>query len=80
LFGYKAGEVVGRDISVIVPDDWRRHRMNLLKKVIKKEVVRDVEMERIDKSGKKVKTSLTVSPILNPDGKVIGVSAIAKPL
>lgn len=80
IFGYKSSEVMGRDIAVIIPRDWRQQRTDLVKKVIKKKVVRDIETERVTKDGNIVKTSLTLSPIMNSDEKVIGVSAIAKPM
>ncbi|MBU1019214.1 MAG: PAS domain S-box protein [Patescibacteria group bacterium] len=78
LFGYKSDEVIGRDISIIIPRQWRTHRPELIKQVKNGEVVSDVEVERVLKNGEKMKISLTLSPITDGDGKVVGLSAIAK--
>lgn len=78
MFGYSAEEVIGRDISIIIPQEWRKHRSDMVKRMKKGEVIRDVEAERVTKDGKKVKVSLTLSPIKDSDGNVMGVSAISK--
>jgi len=77
LFGYKADEAIGRDVAAIVPRDWREHRSNLVKRVKKGEVVRGVRAQRVTKAGDLVDISLTLSPVKNPAGEVVGISAIA---
>ncbi len=78
IFGYKAHEAIGRDISAIIPRNFREHRSHLVKKVIKGEVVRNVKAERLTKDGERINISLTLSPIKNAEGEVVGISAISE--
>ncbi len=78
IFEYSATEAVGRDVSAIIPRDWREHRADLVKRVERGEVVRDIRATRETKSGKRIDISLTLSPIKNNEDKVVGVSAIAE--
>jgi len=78
IFGYKSKEAIGRDISAIIPRDFREHRSHLVKKVIKGEVVRKVKAQRLTKDGERINISLTLSPIKNVDGEVVGISAISE--
>lgn len=77
IFGYKAGEVIGRDVSFIIPRDWRTQRADLIKKVASGEVIKDICAKRVNDDGKVVDVFLTLSPIKDSDGRVIGISAIA---
>ena len=77
IFGYKASEVIGRDVSAIIPRDWREQRSDLVKKVVSGEVVKNLSMKRYVEGGSIVDASLTLSPIKDEKGKVIGISAIS---
>ena len=77
IFGYKASEVIGRDVSVIIPRYWRSQRADLIKKVVAGEVIKGVLANRVSDDGKAVDMSMTLSPIKDSDGRVIGISAIA---
>ena len=77
MFGYAAQEMVGRPILLIVPDDRRHEEEKILERLRAGERVH-YETLRRRKDGTVVDVSLTVSPIRNRKGTVIGVSKIAR--
>src|ERR1700733_11120579 len=78
LFGYKAEEAVGQHITLIVP--WERHseEENILRRLARGERVDHFETERKRKDGANVDVSLTISPIRDAAGGVIGASNVAR--
>jgi PAS domain S-box-containing protein len=78
LFGYAAAEIVGRSIRVIVPHDRQAEEDHVLAAVARGETVEHFETIRQRKDGTFVPISLTVSPIRNEHGIVIGASKIAR--
>ena len=77
LFGYSASEAVGQHITLIVPPDRRAEEELLLARVRSGQSV-DMETERQRKDGTTFAISLTVSPVKNADGHVVGLSKIAR--
>ena len=80
LYGYQAEEMLGRDISVLVPPDRPRELAYLLAQVAQGEVVTAFHTERLRKDGTVIPVTITVSPVVSPDGKVVGASTIAHDL
>lgn len=79
LYGYSAEEAIGRHVSeLIVPLEKLEELDSIAARIRHGENVARVETERHDKSGKRLIVSLTISPILDADGKVTGASAIAR--
>jgi PAS domain S-box-containing protein len=78
MFGYKAEEIVGRPITVIVPPELGRDEELILAKVRRGEKVDHFETARLSKSGESIDVSLTVSPIKDEHGNVIGAAKIAR--
>jgi PAS domain S-box-containing protein/putative nucleotidyltransferase with HDIG domain len=78
LYGYSAEEMIGRNITLICPSERRQELATLLAKVSRKETVRDLLTERVGKDGMRIPVSLTVSPVVGPDGTVLGASSIAR--
>lgn len=78
LFGYEEAEILGRSITTIVPEDRRGEYEALLDRVGKGERLEQVETERLTKSGRRVDVSITLSPIRDQDGAVVGISKIAR--
>lgn len=76
IYGYTAEEVIGRNISFLVPPGYHNDTVAILDKVRHGGVVEDHETVRMKKSGEIVNVSLTVSPVKDPEGKVIGAAAI----
>jgi PAS domain S-box-containing protein len=77
LFGYSTMEAIGRNILFLSPEDRPDDGQDVLKKVLKGEVLRGYETERQRKDGTCVDVSLTASPIVDAEGGIVGVSAIA---
>jgi PAS domain S-box-containing protein len=78
IFGYRAEEAVGRHITLIIPDERRAEEDMVLTRIRSGEVVDHFETVRRTKDGRLIDISLTVSPIRDPRGRVIGASKIAR--
>jgi PAS domain S-box-containing protein len=80
LYGYAAAEIVGRPVSLLVPPDRLDEVPAILARLARGETVDRYRSVRRRKDGRQVDVSLTVSPILDPSGRVIGASTIARDL
>lgn len=80
LFGYRAAEMVGRSINRIIPPDRVAEEMVIRERVGSGEYLAHFETKRVTKDGRLIPLSLTLSPMLGPDGAVIGISDIARDL
>jgi PAS domain S-box-containing protein len=78
IYGYAAAEVVGRSILAIVPDDRRAEREALRARVLAGEIVVGFETVRARKDGTLIQIALTLSPIRDPGGNIVGISTIAR--
>jgi len=78
IYGYAAHEVIGRPISMIAPKDRADEIPSILRKIRGGERVEYFETIRVTKDGRRLNMSVSVSPIHDPDGKVIGASTIAR--
>ncbi|HEX3984922.1 MAG TPA: PAS domain S-box protein [Acidisoma sp.] len=80
LFGYAAGEIIGQSITRIIVPGRTGEESSILDRVGRGERLTHFETERLTKDGRIIPVSLTLSPILDPDGAVIGISDIARDL
>jgi PAS domain S-box-containing protein len=78
LFGYLANEVVGKSITILIPPDRLNEEVEILDRIRHGEVVDHFETLRRCKDGRLVVVSLTVSPVTDDSGKIIGGSKIAR--
>ena len=78
IFGYRAEEAVGRHITLIIPDERRAEEDMVLGKIRGGEVLDHFETVRRTKEGRLIDVSLTVSPIRDSRGRIIGASKIAR--
>lgn len=78
LFGYAAEEAIGQHITLIVPRDRRDEEAMILERLRRGERVDHFETVRIRKDGRTVDISLTISPIKEATGRVIGASKVAR--
>jgi PAS domain S-box-containing protein len=78
IFGYEAEEVIGKSVTILIPDDHLDEEPTILSRLRKGERIDHYETVRVRKDGTRIDISLTVSPILTGDGRVIGVSKIAR--
>jgi PAS domain S-box-containing protein len=78
LFGYLAKEVVGESITILIPPDRRNEEAEIVLRIWRGERVDHFDTVRRRKDGSLVGGSLTVSPITDDSGKIIGASKIAR--
>ena len=78
IFGYTADEMIGRSIRTIIPDDRQSEEDDVIARIHRGERVHHFETIRRRKDGTLLPISLTISPICDPDGIVIGASKIAR--
>ncbi|MFA6215431.1 MAG: ATP-binding protein [Patescibacteria group bacterium] len=77
LYGYTSQEVIGKSIKIILPPDRQNEFNNILKKIVKGENVGHLQTTRLKKDGSSVDVSVSISPITDASGKIIGASSIA---
>ena len=78
LFGYTAEEVIGRSVTILIPAHSQSEEQGILERIRRGERVNHYETVRQRKDGRRVDISLTVSPVRDSEGKVIGASKIAR--
>jgi PAS domain S-box-containing protein len=78
LFGYVAEEVIGKPITIYIPSDRHDEEPTILARLRHGERIDHYETVRQHKDGSLIDISLTVSPIKNAQGKITGVSKIAR--
>ena len=78
LFGYEANEAIGRPITLILPPDRLDEEAQILERLRRGERVRHFETVRQRKNGSLIDVSLSISPILDSEGRIVGASKIAR--
>jgi PAS domain S-box-containing protein len=78
MYGYAAGEAIGKPISMIVPEERREELREILERIHSGDRIESLETRRLTKDGRVVDVSLTISPIVDDDGTVVGASTIAR--
>lgn len=78
LFGYTAEEAVGRHISMLIPSDRLAEEDHIISQIRSGERVDHLDTIRVRKDGRSIQIALTVSPVKDSDGRVIGASKIAR--
>jgi PAS domain S-box-containing protein len=78
IFGYTAEEMVGQSILRLFPDELMEEEARILRQIKSGKVVSHYETVRLHKSGRRLDISITVSPIRDHNGYVVGASKIAR--
>jgi PAS domain S-box-containing protein len=78
VFGYAAEEALGRPIVLLIPPELAHEEALILEQIRRGERVEHYESERVRKDGHRIQVSLTISPIRDASGAVIGASKIAR--
>lgn len=78
LFGYKAGEIIGKPVTMIIPPELHQDENMILSKIRRGEKIDHFETIRLHKNGERIEVSLTISPIKDDNGNVIGAAKIIR--
>ena len=78
LFGYMAEEIIGRNISILIPPDRQDEERAIIERIQRGERIEHYETIRRRKDGILVPISLSVSPVKGSDGKIVGASKVAR--
>jgi diguanylate cyclase len=78
LFGYSADEMIGKSITVLFPKDRIKEEAYFIKRIKNNLPIKHYETERLNKDGNIISISVSISPIRNEYGDVIGISKIAR--
>ncbi len=78
LFGYAAAEAIGQPITLIVPGDKRDEERMILDQLWRGERIDHMETVRVNKAGERLDISLTVSPVRDSTGRIVGASKVAR--
>src|SRR5258706_1997709 len=78
LFGYQASEIIGKSILMIVPPDRHDEERGILERIRRGERIKPYETVRMREDGSLLDISLTVSPLRDAAGRIIGASKIAR--
>ena len=80
MFGYTAEEAVGQSVTILIPPDRQHEERTILERIGRGERIEHYETVRQRKDGSLIAISLTVSPIKNVEGRIVGASKIARDL
>ena len=79
VYGYTADEVVGKSVSVLVPNQKPDEVLEIIAGMVANDArTEHFETQRVRKDGRLIEVSLTVSPIRNSDGLIVGASSVAR--
>jgi PAS domain S-box-containing protein len=78
IFGYSAAEMIGQSITRLIPPDHVDEEMHILERIRRGEGIANYESQRVRKDGRLIDVSLTISPVKDRMGRVIGASKIAR--
>lgn len=78
LFGYEASEMIGQSVTVLLPEDRLHEEVEIIARIKQGEVVRPFETIRRRKDGVQINVSVSISPVRNAAGTIVGASKIAR--
>ncbi|HEX7812224.1 MAG TPA: PAS domain S-box protein [Burkholderiales bacterium] len=78
LFGYSAAEAIGKPITLIIPPDRLDEERTILERLRRGEKIEHYETVRATKTGDAIEISLTISPLMDREGRIVGASKVAR--
>ncbi len=78
IFGYTNKEIIGKNINVLIPPSHHHEESFIIEKIKNDESVENFETIRLTKDGREINSSLTISPVKNDLGEIIGASKILR--
>jgi PAS domain S-box-containing protein len=78
VFGYREAEAVGQPMLMLFPPDLVDEEKDILARIMRDETVPNYETQRLRKDGRRIEVSVTVSPVQDSEGRIVGASKIAR--
>src|SRR5262245_33668084 len=78
IFGYSTGELIGKPVRILIPPEHQAEEDDILARIRRGERVDHFETVRLRKDGGRLDISLTVSPVRDATGQIIGASKVAR--
>jgi PAS domain S-box-containing protein len=78
LYGYRAEEMIGKQVSILAPAEEPDEIPRILAELLRGERIQQYRTERVRKDGKRLSVSLSISPLRDDHGKIVGASTIAQ--
>jgi PAS domain S-box-containing protein len=78
MYGWSAEEAIGQKISILIPEDHAGEEWRILEQVLRGEQVGHYESDRLHRSGRRVRISLSVAPLHDETGEIVGASIISR--
>jgi PAS domain S-box-containing protein len=78
IFGYAAEEMIGRSIRTLIPPELQDDEERILATIARGERIEHFETTRLTKTGKRIDVSLTISPVKDVTGRIVGAAKIAR--
>jgi PAS domain S-box-containing protein len=78
LFGYRADEIIGQSIMLLIPPELQQDETHILKKIKAGERIDHFQTVRMKKSGERMEVSLTISPVKDGRGTIVGAAKILR--
>src|SRR5581483_7729575 len=78
LYGYEEAEIIGKSIMTIVPPELHAEELDILARLRRGEHIEHFDTVRLNKEGRRVDVSITISPIRDNEGMIVGASKICR--
>jgi PAS domain S-box-containing protein len=78
IFGYTESEVIGKSITILIPPELQQEEEHILRRLIAGQRIEHFETVRVAKDGRRIQVSLTISPIKDSAGLIVGASKVAR--
>jgi hypothetical protein len=78
VFGYLAEEAIGQSIEMLIPPDRLQEEPRIIERMKRGERVEHFETVRVRKDGRRINVSLTISPLRDSEGRIVGASKVAR--
>src|SRR3712207_4460657 len=78
LYGYTAAEIVGQSVATIIPPERPDELPGIMARILRGEHIDHYETVRVRKDGRRVEVSVSISPVRDEQGRIVGAATIAR--